>query len=155
VVLFCPCQKRFPTLRVLVCEAPEILLYTSVDHFSLFVGLRVVDRASLQCCSLRLSHQNKLRKMGSRSLIMERGRPWIFITPATSTSITFLVEYGCPKAKKWPYLVNRSTTTKMEFFPADIGNPSIESRLISSHTWVVTGNDWRRLAGDVASPLFR
>ena len=46
---------------------------------------------------------------------------------------TFAALNGCPKAMKWAYLVNLSTTTNMTFIPWDFGKPVMKSIEIEFH----------------------
>jgi hypothetical protein len=54
--------------------------------------------------------------------------------PAMNVSATNLVVYGWERAKKCAYLLNMSTTTRIEVLPAEEGRPSMKSTVMSSQT---------------------
>lgn len=105
---------------------------------------------SLVPCTLNSSVQKWLINTLSRSEIIEPGKPCKRTTYWMNLATTVLAENGCLRAKKWPYLLKRSTTTKIVSQPSDLGNPSIKSIVMSSHIRAGTSNGWSSPAGDVA-----
>jgi hypothetical protein len=77
---------------------------------------------------------------GSLSEMMEASRPWSRYTSFKNTLATELVVYGWDSGRKWSYLVNLSTTTKMQLEFLDLGSPSMKSSDIVSHASVGVGN---------------
>jgi len=55
---------------------------------------------------------------------------------------------------KWAYLLNLSTTTKMMFFPLELGKPSTKSILMSTKGAWGMGRGWSRLGVLTFSLLF-
>ncbi|TYI93184.1 hypothetical protein E1A91_D02G121100v1 [Gossypium mustelinum] len=57
-----------------------------------------------------------------------------FTIPCTMTLATYLLLKCFRSAKKYPYLVSQSTTTKIVSFPSDFGKPTMKSKEMSSNT---------------------
>lgn len=70
----------------------------------------------------------------------EAGNSWRRTISCIKTPATVEALYGCFSPTKWAYLDIRSTTTKMDFTPLDMGSPSIKSIEISYPTVVGTGS---------------
>jgi hypothetical protein len=56
------------------------------------------------------SFHSVLVNTGSRSLTMDSGTPWSLTMVSKNALATVVAEYEWPRAMKWAYFKNRSTT---------------------------------------------
>lgn len=138
---FCPSQKLTTYSRLLVGEASQVLFKAPVDNFRLPAVCRWYAVLILTWFpySLKKSCQINIELW---TLVIDRGIPWSWAMISTKSFATFCAVYVCDKAVKWAYFVRGFTTTIKTLVPTDIGQPSIKSNEISSHSCVGIGNGW-------------
>jgi len=78
-----------------------------------------------------------------RSEMMPSGRPWRRKIVFINTEAVSVTEGTFEREEKWAILKNRSTTTKMQVKPLDLGRSFIKSIDIEDQGWDGISNDWR------------
>ena len=106
-------------------------------------------------CNLKISFQKLLKKIPSRSEIMDVGMPCNYTTSFIKIAATVWVEKGCFRFMKCAYLLSRSTTTRIVELPFTLGRPSMKSVVIVSQVCSGNGIGWRRPAEVVVNDLLR
>jgi hypothetical protein len=113
--------------------APQIHLKTLIDTLRLTICLRVVGSASQQCGIVQFEQFPP--EITCKNLVPVRNNgwwhPWSLSTTSNTTWATCLVENGCFSGRKWAYLENLSTITRMELNPSGLGNPYMKFMVIS------------------------
>lgn len=66
---------------------------------------------------------------------------------------TILAVKGCDRKRKWQYLLNLSTTTRMVSNPLEEGRPTMKSKEMSSQSRLGIGRGCNRPAGAKVSYL--
>ena len=82
-----------------------------------------------------------------RSDMITLGTPWSLTISCRKSWARSFAEKGCLSLKKCAYLLRRSTITRIEFHPLDLGKPSIKSIVSSSHIWEGIGSGCKKPAG--------
>jgi len=85
---------------------------------------------------------------------MVLGKPCNLIICSKYVCATVAAEKGCAKGRKCAYLLNLSTTIKMESLPLDFGRPSMKSMEMSSQIALGMGRGCNKPAGGDKSGLF-
>lgn len=85
---------------------------------------------------------------------MDVGIPCSRTMSVKNARATYVGVYGCPKAMKWAYFENLSTTVRITLLPFTLGSPSTKSIAMSAQTCDGTSRGWSRPAGCSAFVLF-